>query len=135
MTMNRSKSRRKNAIRELEQLMQELPGLVDVVIVEGFRDIQALRSLGYTGSIEELNRSGFNDFDLADDLVSKYTRVLLLLDFDEEGLKLNTHFKQILERKGAKVEYGLRIEFGKLMAATGAYAIEDLDNIRDRMEE
>ena len=133
--MNRSKSRRKNAIRELEQLMQELPGLVDVVIVEGFRDIQALRSLGYTGSIEELNRSGFNDFDLADDLVSKYTRVLLLLDFDEEGLKLNTHFNQILERKGAKVEYGLRIEFGKLMAATGAYAIEDLDNIRDRMEE
>jgi len=133
--MNRSKTRRKNAIRELEQLMQELPGLVDVVVVEGFRDILALRSLGYTGSIEELNRSGFNDFDLADDIVSKYTRILLLLDFDEEGLRLNRHFNQILERKGAKVEYGLRKEFGRLMAATGAYAIEDLDNIRDGMEE
>jgi len=133
--MNRSKIRRKNAIRELEQLMQELPGLVDIVVVEGFRDIQALRSLGYTGSIEELNRSGFNDFDLADDLVSNYTRVLLLLDFDEEGLRLNRHFNQILERMGAKVEYGLRKEFGRLMAAAGAYAIEDLDNIRDGMEE
>ena len=134
MTMNRSKIRRKNAIRELEGLMQELPGLVDVVVVEGFRDIIALRSLGYTGLIEVLSRSGFNDFDLADDLVSKYTRILLLLDFDEEGLKLNTRFNQILERKGAKVEYGLRKEFGRLMAATGAYAIEDLDNIRDGME-
>ena len=133
--MNRSKIRRKNAIRELEVLIQELPGLIDVVVVEGFRDIQALRSLGYTGSIEDLNRSGLNDFDLADNLVSKYTRILLLLDFDEEGLRLNTHFTQILERKGAKVEYGLRKEFGRLMAATGAYAIEDLDNIRDGIEE
>lgn len=133
--MNRSKIRRKNAIRELEVLMQELPGLVDVVVVEGYRDIQALRSLGYTGSIEDLNRSGFNDFDLADDLVSKYNLILLLLDFDEEGLRLNTHFNKILERKGAKVEYGLRKEFSRLMAATGAYAIEDLDNVRDGMEE
>ena len=135
MTMNRSKTRRKNAIRELEGLMQELPGLVDVVVVEGFRDIQALRSLGYTGSIEGLNGSGFNDFDLADDLVSRYRRILLLLDFDEEGLRLNRHFTQILERKGAKIEYGLRKEFARLMASTGAYAIEDLDNIRDGMEE
>ncbi|MBT3283306.1 hypothetical protein HN807_02875 [Candidatus Bathyarchaeota archaeon] len=133
--MNRSIKRRKNAICELEQLMHELSGLVDVVVVEGLRDIQALRSLGYTGSIEELNRSGFNDFDLADDLTSRYKRVLLLLDFDEEGLRLNQRFNQILERKGAKVEYGLRKEFGRLMAATGAYAIEDLDNIRDGMEE
>ena len=56
-------------------------------------------------------------------------------DFDEEGIRLNRHFNQILERKGAKIEYGLRKEFGRLMAATGAYAIEDLDNIRDDMEE
>ena len=133
--MNRSKTRRKNAIRELEGLMQELPGLVDVVLVEGFRDIQSLRSLGYRDTIEELNRSGFNDFDLADDLVSRYRRILLLLDFDEEGLRLNRRFTQILERKGAKIEYGLRKEFARLMAATGAYAIEDLDNIRDGMEE
>jgi 5S rRNA maturation endonuclease (ribonuclease M5) len=133
--MNRSKTRRKNAIHELGQLMQELPRLVDVVVVEGFRDMQSLRSLGYRGSIEVINRSGVNDFDLADDLVSKYRRILLLLDFDEEGLRLNRHFNQILERKGAKVEYGLRQEFARLMSATGAYAIEDIDNILGKMEE
>ena len=133
--MNRSKTRRKNAIHELVQLMQELPRLVDVVVVEGFRDIQSLRSLGYRGSIEVINRSGVNDFDLVDDLVSKYRRILLLLDFDEEGLRLNRHFNQILERKGAKVEYGLRQEFARWMSATGAYAIEDIDNILGKMEE
>ncbi len=133
--MIRSIARRKNAIRELEQLMQELPGLVDVVVVEGQRDIQAIRSLGYAGAIEALNRTGVNDFDLADDLSSRYSRILLLLDFDEEGLRLNQHFTQILERKGAKVEYGLKKEVGRLMAAIGAYAVEDLDNIRDEMED
>ena len=135
MTMTRSSARRKNAVREFERLSQELPGLVDVVVVEGLRDIQSLRSLGYTGTIEALNRTGVNDFDLADDLVSNYSRILLLLDFDEEGLRMNLHFNQILERKGAKVEYGLRREVGRLMAAIGAYAIEDLDNIRDELIE
>ena len=135
MTMSRSSARRKNAIRELEKLSLELPMLVDVVVVEGLRDIQALRSLGYTGVVEVLNRTGVNDFDLSDDLVSNYMRILLLLDFDEEGLRLNLHFNQILERKGAKVQYGLRKEVGRLMAAIGAYAIEDLDNIREEMEE
>lgn len=133
--MTRSANRRKNAIRELEKLSIELSGLVDVIVVEGHRDIQSLKSLGYTGAIEPLNRTGVNDFDLADDLISKYRRILLLLDFDVEGQRLNQHFTQILERKGGKVEYGLRKEFSMLMAATGAYAIEDLDNIHNEMEE
>ncbi len=133
--MTRSIARRKKAIRELEQLMQELSGLVDVVVVEGIRDIQSLRSLGYSGTIDVLNRTSVNDYDLADDLVYNHRRILLLLDFDEEGLRLNLHFNQILERKGAKVEYGLRKEVSRLMAATGAYAIEDLDNICEEMEE
>jgi len=133
--MNRSKIRRKNALRELGVLMQELPGLIDVVLVEGHRDIQSLRYLGYRGPIEVFNRSGVNDYDLADELLSRYRRVLLLLDFDEEGLALNRRFNRILERKGAKVEYGLRKEFARLMAATGAYAIENLDNILGKMEE
>ncbi len=133
--MTRSLARRKNAIRELEQLMQELPGLVDVIVVEGQRDIHSIKRLGYTGAIEAMNRSGINDYDLADNLATGYNRILLLLDFDEEGLRLNQRFTSILERKGAKVEYGFRKEVARLMAATGAYAVEDLDNIRNEMED
>ena len=80
-----------------------------------------------------IHKKGVNDFDLVDDLVLKYRRILLLLDFDEEGLRLNQHFTQILERKGAKVEYGLRKEVGRLTATMGVYVIEDLDNIRDKV--
>ena len=127
--------RRKTAIREMEKLLLELPTLVDTVLVEGLRDTEALRSMGYVGVIEALSRTGVNDFDLSDELASKYSRILLLLDFDEEGLNLNNHFTQLLERKGLKVEYGLRKEFSRLMAEIGVYAIESLDNIRDEIDQ
>lgn len=121
-------------MHELETLIGELPQLVDVVVVEGHRDILALNSLGYLGKIEELNRTGINDYDLSDEF-AKYKSILLLLDYDEEGLRLHHHFTQLLERKGVKVEYGLRREVGRLMAAIGVYAIESLDNIRDTLDQ
>ena len=127
--------RRKKAILMMEELLQELPTLIDAVLVEGARDTKALRSMGYVGVIEALSRTGVNDFDLSDELASKHGCILLLLDFDEEGLNLNNHFTQLLERKGVKVEYGLRKEFSRLMAEIGIYAIESLDNIRDDLDQ
>jgi 5S rRNA maturation endonuclease (ribonuclease M5) len=127
--------RRQTALKEMETLLVELPILVDTVLIEGPRDTKALRSMGYVGVIEALSRTGVNDFDLSDELASKYSNILLLLDFDEEGLNLNNHFTQLLEMKGVKVEYGLRKEFSKLMAEIGVYAIESLDNIRDDMDQ
>jgi 5S rRNA maturation endonuclease (ribonuclease M5) len=131
----RSQMRRQTALKEMETLLVELPILVDTVLIEGPRDTKALRSMGYVGVIEALSRTGVNDFDLSDELASKYSNILLLLDFDEEGLNLNNHFTQLLEMKGVKVEYGLRKEFSKLMAEIGVYAIESLDNVRDDMDQ
>ena len=103
--------------------------------MEGSRDIKSIRSLGYQGVIEALGKPGVNDYDLTDELASKYTHILLLLDFDEEGLNLTNHFTQLLERKGAKMAYGLRKYVGRLMAAIGVYAVESLDNIRDEVDQ
>ncbi len=128
----RSQKRRVDALRELEALFSELPSLVDVVVVEGLRDVKALRSLGYPGKIEVLNRTRVSDFDLSDELATKYQRILLLLDFDEEGLNIHHTYTQLLERKDARIEYGLRKEVSRLMAAIGVYAIESLDNIREQ---
>lgn len=122
-------------MRKLVTLFDNLPDLVDVVVVEGHRDVMALRTLGYSGVIEELNKNRVNDFDLSDELASKYNRILLLLDFDEEGMNLHHNYTLLLERKGVKVEYGLRREVGILMAAIGVYAIESLDNIRDNLDQ
>ena len=120
---------RKVALEELSTLLGELNCYVDVVLVEGLRDVDSLRALGCTAEIEILNHPGVNDFDLSDGIASRFSSVLILTDFDEEGLSLNKRFSSILEVKGVKVEYGLRARVGRLMAMINVYAVEDLDNI------
>lgn len=122
---------RKEALNELKQLFCELDKYVDVVLVEGLRDVESVKALGCTANLDVLSHSGVNDFDLADELTAKYGNVLVLTDFDEEGLNLNKRFTGILEHKGAHVETGLRLRIGRLMAQIGVYAIESLDNIAD----
>ena len=122
---------RKEALNELKQLFCELDKYVDVVIVEGLRDVESVKALGCTANLDVLSHSGVNDFDLADELTAKYSNVLVLTDFDEEGLNLNKRFTGILEHKEAHVETGLRLRIGRLMAQIGVYAIESLDNIAD----
>ena len=122
---------RKEALNELKQLFCELDKYVDVVLVEGLRDVESVKTLGCTANLDVLSHSGVNDFDLADELAGKYGRVLVLTDFDEEGLKLNKRFTGLLEHQGVHVEVGLRRRIGRLMAQIGIYAIEALDNIAD----
>ncbi len=121
---------RKEALQELIQLLSEIHGYVDVVLVEGHRDVESLKSLGCIATVEVLSHSGVNDFDLVDEIASRFRNVLILTDFDEEGLSLNKRFESILEHKGVRVETGLRRRVGRLMAAIGVYAIESLDNIQ-----
>jgi len=126
--------RRKDALEELCGFLSEAHNYVDVIIVEGIRDVSALRSLGCVAEIEVLSHTGVSDHDLADEIASKYDSILILTDFDEEGLNLNQRFCSIFERTGAKVETGLRRWFARLMARIGVYAIESLDNIQDGIE-
>jgi 5S rRNA maturation endonuclease (ribonuclease M5) len=126
--------KRKEALERLIELLSEIHNYVDVIIVEGLRDADSLRSLGCQADIEILSHVGVSDFDLAEQIASKYNHVLILTDFDEEGLSLNQRFSSILERKGVIVETGLRRRIANLMAMIGVYAIESLDNIRDEIK-
>ena len=121
---------RKEALDELSKLLGDIHNYVDVVLVEGLRDVESLRNIGCSAEIEVLSHKGVNDFDLANDLSSRFESILVLTDFDEEGLSLNKRFTSLLEREGVRVESGLRLQVGKLMARIGVYAIEDLDNIK-----
>ena len=125
--------RRKDALEELSEFLSEAHNYVDVIIVEGIRDVSSLRALGCTADIEVLSHTGVSDHDLAEEIASKFNSILILTDFDEEGLKLNQKFCSILERTGAKVETSLRRWIARLMARIGVYVIESLDNIRDEL--
>ena len=122
--------RQKEALEKLILLITEINMYIDVVIVEGPRDVESIRSLGCGAKIEVLNQVKKSDFDLAEQISSKFRRVLVLTDFDEAGLKLNQKFSSLLERNGTTVETGIRHRFGRLMAMIGVHTIESVDNIR-----
>lgn len=125
---------RKDALEELVKLLSDIHNYVDVVVVEGVRDVSSLKALGCKALIEVLDHSGVSDYDLVEEIASKHGSVLILTDFDEEGLSLNQRFTNLFERKGAKVETGLRRQVGQLMARIGVYAIESLDNVMADLE-
>ena len=130
----RSATRRKKLIEEMKELLSEIGDLVDVVVVEGLRDLESLRRLGYSGEIVTCAATGVNDYDLMTEVSAKYERVLILTDFDQEGVTLNLRFSEILEHEDVRVEKRLRRMVGRLTASLGIYAIESLDNIMDAVE-
>lgn len=129
----KASQRRKQALEELIALLSEIDTYTDLIIVEGPRDLESLISLGFRSNIEILSHTGIGDYELAEIIASKYSSVLILTDFDEEGLILNQKFAKILELKGVKVEKNLRKKFRKLMSMICVYTIEALDNIRNEI--
>lgn len=113
---------------EIRALLNEVSYLPAMVVVEGPRDVEALRLIGFEGRIEVCSKVNVSDYNLAESLKGEATSVVLLTDFDEEGRKLNRHLTRLLEGRGVKVEVGLRRQFGRLMAALGIYVIEALDD-------
>ena len=120
----------RRALEELESLLEEIAMIVEAVVVEGQRDVEALRSLGFEGRMEVCSHVGLSDVELCEKLALDACSVLILTDFDEEGLLMYNRLKNMLERRGVKVEEGFRREVGRLMAIIGVYAVEDLDNIK-----
>ncbi|MBS7620346.1 toprim domain-containing protein [Candidatus Bathyarchaeota archaeon] len=121
------------ALLDLIELLSSIDSSVDAIIVEGSRDREALRRLGFDGVIEMHSMKGFSEEELVEEIGSKYKSVLLLTDFDEEGRQLNKRLTRIFERRGVKVDLGLRRVIGRLMATLGVYSVEDLENIRLRI--
>lgn len=121
------------ALLDLESLFKEIEDAVEVVIVEGSRDLDALRRLGFNGHVETYSRVGISDADMIERLTI-YNNVLILTDFDREGRLLNNMLSNLLERRGVKIEKRLRRAMGRLMAVLGVYAIEAIDNIENKIK-
>lgn len=125
---------KRQALLELDLLFEEIEDSVEVVIVEGSRDLVALRRLGFNGRIETYSKVGISDGDMVENLATSYNNIILLTDFDREGRMLNDKLSHLLERRGVKVEKSLRRAMGRLMAVLGVYTIESLDNIENKIK-
>jgi len=130
-----SDAAKREALERLTELLSEIAVTVDIVLVEGPRDVEALRSLGYTGDLATCSRVHVNDVELAEMIAAENRVVLILTDFDQEGDELNERLSTLVEHMGSIVERGLRGEVGKIMAVLGVRVVEALDNVMDSLTE
>jgi len=85
-------------ILELKELIFQLNTIENcIVIVEGKRDSNALRKIGYTGKVLEFHRfMGMINFT---DSVAKFERLIILFDRDKKGRMLTRKTIQLLQRR------------------------------------
>jgi 5S rRNA maturation endonuclease (ribonuclease M5) len=85
-------------ILELKEFIFQLNSIENgVVIVEGRRDSNALRKIGYTGRVLEFHRfTGMINFT---DSVAKFERLIILFDRDKKGRTLTGKTVQLLQRR------------------------------------
>ena len=104
-------------ISELQKFVFQLNSGNGVVVVEGKRDFNALRNLGYQGEILEFHKfGGINNFV---DFAAKYKKIILLFDRDKKGRYLTGKTIQLLQRR-TKVDLSYKkklrqITKGKIM--------------------
>jgi len=87
-------------LEELEELLGEVEeeNKTSPIIVEGEKDIIALRKLGITGEILRLN-TGLSIPDFCDTIAQKYKSCILLTDWDKKGGRLCSVIKKNLENR------------------------------------
>ncbi len=96
-----------------------------ITIVEGRRDLLALKKLGFLPSI--VVKGGLSNIEIIDS-ISDYSLIILLTDFDNEGRELFRSLKlEIQQRKGiGKIDNRARHLLYQFCRANGISAIEDL---------
>ena len=117
---------------ELESVVQEMNDFVDVIIVEGTHDKEALVEMGITKEIA-MYSSGLSYANFVDHLRSRYKRVAILTDYDRAGKRFNKKLTSRLEREGIKIEKRYRDEIGKILGFRGMKCIESMNSFRKRI--
>ena len=85
-------------IHDLKKFVFQLNLMKDsVVVVEGKRDVNALKSIGFSGKIIEFHKFG-GVVNFADS-VARYEKLIILFDRDRKGRYLTEKTIQLLQRR------------------------------------
>ena len=122
--VSRKKSWKYDLYRKLRELALEMNFTVDAVIVEGAHDHKTLLLLGYKGTILECSKSSHNN--LVDLIAEKYSKVVILTDFDDQGLFINNKLSTLIEEKGIEVDHLYRRTFQSVLQEAQIYTIEGI---------
>lgn len=94
--------RKKEKIERLLEWLAQEAAEGKPIVVEGKKDIEALRELGVTGKMLTAKMGQKSLLDLVSEIEEHQPReVILLLDFDRGGKGIAKRLRQILEKEGA----------------------------------
>ena len=99
-------------VEAYQDLLATLGELVEAnatvpVIVEGERDVRALREVGLTGEVLPLN-TGVPLFNLAESISRRHRRAIILTDWDRRGGQLARLLRDALEANGVRYDDAFR---------------------------
>ena len=114
-------------LEELEELSDQIP-----VIVEGVRDVAALRKLGITKNVTQFNK-GKSVFRFCEDLSKRSESAIILTDWDRRGGQLARMLKEGLAANGVKVNDKIRIQI-VILSKKEVKDIESLPTFIDRLK-
>lgn len=123
---------------DLEALEELIASLIDAsyqgaaVIVEGRRDLQALRALGLPGPVIMASRR--SALDLAEDAARSYSQIILLTDWDRKGDEMCKTIELHLRSVGSRPDREIRSRLGKLVKKE-IKDVESLSRYTEKMRE
>ena len=121
---------RATRLREVLEALYEANKKVPV-IVEGKKDANALRRLGLMGEIITLHR-GNNLYEFCEDIIERFQNVIILLDWDTKGERLNKTLHQHL--KGLWEEFSAFREILKILCQKDIKDIEGIPKLLKKLE-
>ncbi len=102
------------------------------IIVEGVRDRESLRTLGIAGKILCIQSSRRNTLGFVEEL-GTLTRVIVLTDFDREGVSLAKKLNRTLNAHGAQANLIIWRSLREL-TRSDVRSIQELPKYRDRLQ-
>jgi len=118
--------RLRKVIEALYEINKNIP-----VIVEGNKDVSALRELGLVGKIIPLN-GGKNLYDFCFDIAERSQKVIILLDWDKKGESLTKTLSMHLN--GYWEEFSYFRELFKIHCQKEIKDIEGIPKLLRRLE-
>lgn len=126
----RLKEKEEKILLALERLAQESSKDIPL-IVEGKKDVEALRVLGIEGKIIEAKTGGKSMLDVISDVEECGAQeVILLLDFDRRGREWTRNLKQHLEKMQTKAN----VVFWKKLRGIVGREVKDVEGLASYME-
>lgn len=133
--------REKSVMSNLERKIEKISCLIEdlrnetsmgaLLIVEGERDIKALKAIGIESNILAVKSHGKSLQDIIDEIGSIDNReIILLMDFDEHGKELIERLTRNLERSKVR----LNIEFWRKLCSLLENDLKDIEGLATYIE-